>query len=103
MSIFKIDRPASAPASPDIDTKIAYALTKWLSIGIESYNGAGEFRSLGNFAHSDQAGFVVINKKFGHWDLNLGVGSGYESNPDRLTVKLVVGIPLDWQPDRKQE
>ncbi len=100
---FKVDGPAGAPASLDVDTKVAYALTKSLSIGIESFNGAGQFRSLGNFAHNDQAGFVVIDKNLGHWDLNLGVGSGYGSNPDRLTIKLILGIPLDWRPDRVQE
>lgn len=100
---FKVDGPASSPASLDIDTKLAYALTKSLSIGVENYNGVGEFRSLGNFAHSNQAGFVVIDKNLGHWDLNLGVGSGYGSNPDRLTVKLILGVPLDWRPDRKQQ
>ena len=93
----------SAPASLDVDTKFAFALTKSLSIGVESYNGFGEFRSLGNFAHSDQAGFVVIDKNLGHWDLNLGVGSGYGSTPNRLTVKLILGVPLDWRPDRKQQ
>lgn len=94
---FKVAGPASAPASLDLDTKISYALTKTLAVGIETYNGAGEFQHLGQFGSSDESTFLVVDKSFGHWDLNLGVGSGYGSNRDGLTLKAIVGVPIDWR------
>jgi hypothetical protein len=92
---FKVSGPRPAPASLDLDTKLSYALSKTLSLGFESYNGAGEFRSLGRFGQSDQSSFVAMDTSFGRWDLNLGVGAGYGSNPDRLIIKAILGVPID--------
>ena len=92
---FKISGPASAPASLDLDTKVSYALSKTLAIGFETYNGAGAFGKLGDFGHSDASSFATIDKSFGRWDVNFGVGSGYGSSRDRLIIKAIIGVPID--------
>jgi hypothetical protein len=92
---FKLSGPAASPASLDLDTKLSYALTRTLAIGVETYNGAGPFRKLGDFGHSDGSSFVTIDKNFGRWDVNFGIGSGYGSSRDRLILKAIVGVPID--------
>jgi hypothetical protein len=92
---FKVAGPTSAPASLDLDAKVSYVLSKTFALGFETYNGAGAFRSLGRFDHSDQSSFVALDTRFGRWDLNLGVGAGYGANPDHLIVKAIVGVPID--------
>jgi hypothetical protein len=86
-----------APHSPEVefDTKIAYAATKTLSLGIESYNGVGTFAHFGAVGQSDQAIFVVADIDLGHWALNIGVGHGYGTNSDRTIVKAIVSLPLE--------
>ena len=92
---FKVSGPASAPASLDLDAKLSYALTKTLSVGVETYNGAGPFGRLGDFGHSDESSFATIDKNFGRWDVNFGIGSGYGSSRDRLILKAIIGVPID--------
>jgi hypothetical protein len=92
---FVVSGPEPAPAEVDLDTKISYAVGHQLALGIESYNGAGEFKHFGRFGSSDQTLFAVADATLGKWDLNLGLGRGYGTNPDRWVVKAVVGIPFD--------
>jgi hypothetical protein len=92
---FKVSGSAPAPASFEIDGKVSYALSKTLAIGVETYNGAGEFRRLGRFGGSEQTTFLTVDKSFGGWDVNLGLGQGYGANPDNFVVKAIIGVPID--------
>lgn len=85
------------PHSPDVefDTKVAYAATKKLSLGIESYNGVGSFAHFGKVGQSDQAIYAVADIDMGHWALNFGVGHGYGTNADHTIVKAIVSLPLE--------
>ena len=92
---FKVSGPAPAPATLEIDTQITYELAKDLSVGVETYNGVGELRRLGRFAGSEQSTYLVVNKSFGRWDVNFGVGAGYGASTDALVLKAIVGVPID--------
>jgi hypothetical protein len=92
---FVVSGPVSAAASLELATKISHAITRELALGIETYNGVGLLQSPGHFGSSEQSSFVAVDASHGTWDLNLGVGSGYGSNPDRLIVKAIVGVPID--------
>ncbi len=92
---FVVSGPAPGPASLEIATKVNYALTPKLALGVENYTGVGEFRGLGQFGNSEQASYVTIDTSVGHWDLNIGVGRGYGSNPDKWILKAVVGVPIN--------
>jgi hypothetical protein len=61
---------------------------------VENYTGAGEFRALGRFGGSEQTSYVTIDTSVGRWDLNLGIGRGYGTNPDKWIVKAVIGVPI---------
>ncbi len=91
----QVSGPASAPATLEIATQLTYDLNRTLSVGLETYNGAGELRRLGRFSSAEQSTFMVVNKRFGRWDLNLGVGAGYGANRDGLILKAIVGVPID--------
>jgi hypothetical protein len=93
---FKVAGPAPAPASLEIATKVSYAITPKLSLGIENYTGTGEIRRLGHFGTSEQSTYLNADTSIGKLDLNLGVGHGYGNNPDKWIVKAIVGVPLGW-------
>ena len=92
---FKISGPAASPASLDIDTRVSYRLAKDLTFGIESYNGMGPFRRLGRFQDQDQSIYAVVDKSFGGWDIDFGVGHGYAASKDGLVLKAIVSVPID--------
>jgi hypothetical protein len=94
-----VDWVVSGPdqgAAPDLQValKAAYALDKQTSFGIETYNGIGTTRDLGHFNRQDNQTYLVVDRGFGKWDLNFGVGYGYGAPEDRWIVKAVVGVPI---------
>ncbi|HTK33780.1 MAG TPA: hypothetical protein VL358_00665 [Caulobacteraceae bacterium] len=92
---FTVSGPQPGPVSFDVDTKISYAFGKAVSLGLESYNGIGDSRHLGDFGNNDQTLFATADTSIGKWDLNLGVGRGYGANPDRWILKAIIGVPID--------
>jgi hypothetical protein len=92
-----VSGPEHTPVEYQLATKASYALRDDLSVGLENYNGLGEGGRLGRFAENDQSTYVVADKSFGKWDLNLGVGYGYGHPEDRWTVKAIIGVPIDWR------
>jgi hypothetical protein len=94
-----VDWVVSGPdqgASPDLQLalKIDYSLDKETAVGIETYNALGTVRAPGRFAQGDHQTFLVVDRGFGRWDLNFGVGYGYGRPEDRWIVKAVVGVPI---------
>ena len=65
-----------------------------LDVGIESYNSVGDSKRFGPLSRNDQQVFLIMDKGFGKWDLNLGVGWGYGRPEDRLIVKAIIGVPI---------
>jgi len=82
--------------APDLQlaTKLGYALDKETSIGVESYDALGTTRRFSSFDRGDHQIFVVMDRGFGRWDLNLGIGRGYGAPEDRWIIKAVVGVPI---------
>jgi hypothetical protein len=64
-------------------------------IGVESYNGVGEFKRLGHFGDSDQTVMATTDLSLGKWNLELGAGRGFGTNPDRFIVKAIVSVPIN--------
>src|SRR5664279_1680632 len=83
----KVYGPASSSPSVDLDLKLSYLVIKAVALGVETYDDP--------FAFGDDSSFVTLDASLGGWDLDLGVGSGYGTNPDRFLVKAIVGIPID--------
>ncbi len=92
---WKVSGPAPSPASLDIDAKVSYRVQDDLALGFESYNGFGPLKRLGHFGEEDQAIYAVVDKGFGKWDLNLGLGHGYGGAADGWVMKAVIGVPID--------
>jgi hypothetical protein len=63
-------------------------------IGFESYNGLGDYKRFGRLGESDQQLFAIVDKSFGKWDLNLGIGTGFGRPEDHLIVKAIIGVPI---------
>ena len=84
-----------APATIQLATKVDYKIADKLALGVESYDGAGDFDHLGRFSGSGHTIYGTIDASIGKWDLNLGVGYGYSGEPDQWTLKMIVGVPID--------
>lgn len=92
---FKVSGPAASPATFELATKLMHSIGHGAFLGIESFNGMGELRSPGHLSDSEQAGYVVLDRLIGRWELNLGAGVGFGRNPDRLILKAILGVPID--------
>ena len=91
---FALSGPHPGPATVDLDEKLGYKLSKALTLGIETFNGAGSLRSFGQVSRYDQSTFLTADTHLGRWDLNAGIGRGYGGNADRLIVKFILGVPI---------
>ena len=92
---FKVSGPEPAPIKLGIASKVSYALSNSLSLGIENYNSFGELKHPSAFDRNDQQVFAVIDKAFHNgWDLNFGVGWGYGQPVDNFIVKAILGVPI---------
>jgi hypothetical protein len=89
-----VSGPHPQPASLDIDTKLAWTVTKGLDLGIETYNGVGPIKRPGHFGEEDQTAYAAADLTLGKWALNLGLGHGYGGNRDGLVAKAVISVPM---------
>jgi hypothetical protein len=92
---FKVSGPEPSPATFELAIKLMHSIGSGAALGIETFNGLGELRSPGHLQESEQAGYIVLDSTIGGWELNLGAGTGYGSNPDRLILKAIIGVPID--------
>ena len=90
-----VDGPAKSPASVQFATKIAYKLNEALAVGVESYDGAGDFKHFGRFDGAGHAVYGAVDATVGKWAFNAGLGYGYSGEPDHWTLKLIVTVPID--------
>ena len=91
---FTVSGPNPAPASAQLATKIGYAVAPGVILGVENYNGLGEFRSLGHLDRQEHATFLTADFPLGKWEVNAGIGRGYGTSADKTIVKLVLGVPI---------
>jgi hypothetical protein len=91
---FKVSGDVDAPADFGIATKVSYAVSDTLALGIENYNSFGPLEHPTAFDRNDQEVYAVFDKTFGGWDLNFGVGWGYGEPEDNFIVKAIIGIPI---------
>ena len=91
---FKVSGPVDAPADFCIATKTSYALDSTTAIGIENYNSFGPVERTTAFDRNVQQVVAVVDKTFGGWDFNFGVGWGYGAPEDNFIVKAIMGIPI---------
>jgi hypothetical protein len=89
-----VSGPEHTPVDFQIATKAAYRLDEATAVGVESYNGLGGGRDFGRLGAADSQTYLTMDRSFGRWDLNFGVGYGYGRPEDRWIVKAVVGVPI---------
>ncbi len=90
-----VSGPDRQPATVQLATKIDYKLTDKLAVGVESYDGAGDFRRFGQFSGSGHEIYGAVDASIGKWALNMGAGYGYSGEPDQWTLKMIVSVPID--------
>jgi hypothetical protein len=90
-----VSGPQKGPASYQLATMVTRKIGgDDLDVGLESYNTLGDAKRLGPLNANDQQVFLIMDKGFGKWDLNLGVGWGYGRPEDHLIVKAIIGVPI---------
>ena len=90
-----VSGPEKGPTTYQIATKLTYAIREGFEVGLENYNTLGSSRRLGPLGQNDQQVFAVVDKSFGKWDLDFGVGRGYGRPEDDWVVKAIIGVPID--------
>jgi hypothetical protein len=91
---FKVSGPVSAPTTLELATKVGYAVSDALQVGIEHYNDLGEVRRLDSPARQAHTTYAVLDTSVRGWDLNLGVGRGNAAASDRWVLKAIIGVPF---------
>jgi hypothetical protein len=91
---FKVSGPAPSATSLELATKLGYALSADLQLGIESYNELGPLRRLDNPLRQAHTTYAVLDTAVRGWDLNLGVGRGNAAASDRWVLKAIIGVPF---------
>lgn len=72
--------------------KIAYDLTKVVSVGVEYYSGLGQMTHFSKWNDQQHQIFPVIDLNFSpQWEFNFGVGFGLSKSTDGVIVKLILG------------
>lgn len=89
-----VSGPDHTPTSFQLATKVSYQLDRKTAVGIESYNEFADSKRFGHLGERDQQVFAVVDRSFGAWDLDLGVGYGYGAPEDRWVIKAIVGVPI---------
>lgn len=79
------------PVTGDVDFKANYAIDSKTQVGLESYNEFGPLRHLSTSATNGRTVFAVVDKDFGKFDLNAGVGRGLSQAADKWVIKVIVG------------
>lgn len=83
--------PKGGPVSLDVDFKIAYTVAQRTQLGIESYDEYGPLAKLSALDREYKALFLAVDRDFGSFDLNAGVGRGLTAQTDRWILKFIVG------------
>lgn len=89
-----VSGPERTPVDFQLAAKAAYRLDEVTQLGIETYNGLGAGRSFGRLGEADHQTYLALDRSFGRWDLNFGIGYGYGRPEDRWIVKAIVGVPI---------
>lgn len=89
-----VSGPDKGPTTYEVATKVSYQVREDLGVGLESYIDLGSARRFARLQDGDQKVFLVVDKTFGKWDLDIGVGHGFGAPEDRWILKAIVGVPL---------
>ena len=87
--------PDRQSATVQFATKASYRLNDMFAVGVESYDGAGDFKHFGQFDGAGHEVYGAVDATFGKWALNAGLGYGYSGEPDHWTLKMIVTVPID--------
>lgn len=90
---FVVSGPVHSPATVQLATKVGYAVAPHVIVGVESYNGMGEFSALG-FDRQEHATFLTADFPLGKWEFDAGIGKGYGTSADSTILKFVVSVPI---------
>lgn len=91
---FVVSGPQHDPITAELASKVGYAVSDALTLGVESYNGMGALRDPGHWSRQEHVTFLTADTRIGRWDVNAGLGRGYGANADETIVKFVIGVPL---------
>lgn len=89
-----VSGPDHSPVTFELATKVSYQLREDLGVGVEAYTDLGTADRFGRLRDGDQRVYLVADKSFGRWDLDLGVGYGFGQPEDHLVVKAIIGVPI---------
>ncbi len=87
-----IDLPLGRHMQPELvpASRIAYALSETLTLGLEHYAGYGAIPRFEPGPRQAHTGYVVLDWALEPYDLEFGVGHGFTAASDALVFKLLI-------------
>jgi hypothetical protein len=80
------------PPEGEVDVKIAYELRSRLQVGVETYDELGPVAGPVSWRKNSQVTYLALDRDFGGWDLNAGVGHGWTRESDQWVFKFIIGM-----------
>ena len=84
--------PHGGPAELGVDIKVARDVGHDTQLGLESYSEVGPLRSLGSVGDRSNHVYAVLDRDFGSFDLEVGIGRGLTSASDPWVLKAIIGL-----------
>lgn len=91
---FKVSGRGSSQPELAFKLKAAYRIEPKYSIGIEHYGELGQIRHIGPLNQKSQQTFAVVDLRVKDYDINIGIGRGWNDFSERWVLKTVVSFPL---------
>jgi len=80
------------PATAELDFKIACEIRPKLQVGIENYDELGPLSGFTALRSNSHVTYLALDRDFGSFDLNAGVGRGWTAVADRWVFKFIAGF-----------
>jgi len=74
--------------------KVARTVASGLAAGVEYYADLGSISNFDPYSEQKHTLYLAVDIDRKPWNVNFGVGRGFTASTDRLTVKMIINIPL---------
>lgn len=89
---FGLSDGVSKVPSFDPSVKVGYAVASGVRAGVEVYGEMGPLNNPHSWNRQSHFAYGVIDIDKGSWDINLGVGRGFDEAPEKWIIKGIIGM-----------
>lgn len=81
---------------PDFSPAVraSYELKEELSVSLEHYAGLGPLNNIAPYSQQTQNTYAVVDTVIAGYNVDFGVGKGWNANSDKWTIKAIINVPF---------